>query len=114
MPPSSSSHSYLLRLPRGISTTQRSSSAMGPRVRVLARAQTRLGRDGHVGEVEVGPAAHAHGVVELDHPAAARALAAELVSVPAVEEGGGQSDDRDDRADEEPEPEARALAPAHE
>src|SRR4051794_26214302 len=94
------------RILPGFRGSQGSSGAAGPR---LGRPQTRLGHDGHVGEVEVGPAAHAHGVVELDHAAAVRALPAQLVGLPAIEEGAEQSQERDHGADEEPDPEVRAL-----
>ena len=71
----------------------------------------RLGLDRHVGELELGPAAGADRVVELDDPAAAGALAAQLVAVVAVQQRGEQPADRHDRRDQEPEEERRALDP---
>src|SRR3954452_2416433 len=49
--------------------------------------------DRDLGEVELGTAARAQRVVELDDLAAARALAAQLVAVVAVGDGGEQPGD---------------------
>src|ERR1700693_4812012 len=67
------------------------------------------GRDRHVGEVQLGPAAHAHGVVDLGHAPAVRAGAAELVVLEAVSDSGEQAEDRDDARDQEPQHEGAAL-----
>src|SRR5262245_6742044 len=62
-----------------------------------------------LGEIEVGPAAHAHGVVQLDELAAGGALAADLVALGAVEDRGHQADHRQHGADHEPDEEGRAF-----
>src|SRR4051794_19284777 len=54
----------------------------------LLRAGRRLGVDRHVGEVQLRAAARADRVVELHDLPAARALAAQLVALGAVERGG--------------------------
>ena len=51
-------------------------------------------------------------VVELDDPAAAGALAAQLLVVAAVEDRGQQPDERDQPRDQEPDEERAALDPA--
>src|SRR5215208_921997 len=51
----------------------------------------RLGLDRHLREGELGAAAGADGVVELDDPAAARTLPPQLVAVVAVQERGEQA-----------------------
>src|SRR5215218_2939958 len=79
------------------------------RASLSAHRGSRLGLDRHVWEVELGPAAGADGVVELDDPAAARALTAELVAVVAVQQRGEQAGERHDRRDQEPQHEGRAL-----
>src|SRR4051795_1058380 len=68
-----------------------------------------LGLDGDVGELELGAAARAERVVELDHLAAAGAAAARLVAVVAVQDGGQQAGEGQDRRDHEPQEERRAL-----
>src|SRR4051812_19389517 len=63
----------------------------------------RLDRD--LGELEIGAAAHAHRVVELDQLAAAGALAAHLVLLGAVRERHEQAEHRHHGADERPDEE---------
>jgi len=70
-----------------------------------------LGRDREVGELELGSAVHAHGVVELEHAAAARALATQLLVLVAVEHGRDQAEERDRPGDHEPHEERTALDP---
>src|SRR4029079_18607484 len=67
----------------------------------------RLNRD--LGEIEVGPAAHAHRVVEHDDLAAGRALTPDLVAVGAVEDRGHEPEHGQDCADREPDEERRAF-----
>src|SRR3954447_20468379 len=67
----------------------------------------RLDRD--VGEVEIGAAAHAHRVVQLDDLAAGRALAPHLVAVRPVEDRRQQPEHGQHEADHEPDEERRAL-----
>ena len=69
----------------------------------------RLGLDRDLGEVELGAAAHADRVVELDDLPAARALAADLVALEAVEDRREQPEERHDAGDQEPQDERRAL-----
>src|SRR5918995_4387725 len=71
----------------------------------------RLDRDGR--EVEIGPAPVADLIVQLEHLAAARALAPQLVALGPVEHGGEQPDPRQEPADEEPDEERRALELSH-
>src|SRR5688500_12530360 len=59
--------------------------------------------------LELGPAAGAEGVVELDHLPAAGALAPRLVDLQPVEDGDDHADHRHARADEEPDEERGAL-----
>src|SRR4051812_47670279 len=65
--------------------------------------------DGLARELQVGPAAHAHRVVELDDPAAGRALAAQLVALGPIQHRGDQPEDGDRGADQEPEDRRGAL-----
>src|SRR5690349_1265965 len=74
-----------------------------------ARGRYGLGLDGDVRELEVGPAAHAHGVVQLDDLAAGRALAPRLVTLGAIEDGADQPEHGQRGADQEPQEEGRAL-----
>src|SRR5581483_6086045 len=69
--------------------------------------------DRHLGKLELGPAPDAYRVVQLDDPAAARALPPELLVLPAVEDRGQQPDERHARRDQEPEDERAALDAAH-
>ena len=79
---------------RAVRVSSRSSaSRIQPRGVLRRRARPRrrcahrgLGGDRDVGELELVAAAHAHRVVELDDLAAARALAPQLLVVPAVED----------------------------
>src|SRR3954447_24241295 len=77
----------------------------------LSARSSRFRLDRELREVEIGPAAHAHRVVELDELAAVGALAAELVAVGAVQQGDEQPDHGHDRADDEPD-EERGTADA--
>src|SRR3954471_900342 len=69
----------------------------------------RLGRGFSPGVLELLAAARAERVVELDRAAAARALALGLLGVVAVQQRGGEAEERQDRRDEEPQDEGRAL-----
>src|SRR5688500_11686967 len=69
----------------------------------------RFGLDRDLGEVELGAAAGADRVMELDHPPATGALAAQLVAVVAVQQRREQPCDRHERRDREPEEERGAL-----
>src|SRR5947209_2169508 len=93
----------LARTRRGFECTGGGSSAGD------AAGQVRLGGNRHLGELLLGPAAGAHGVVELDHPPAPWALPAQLTVLPAVEDGGEQPEERDERRDEKPDEERAAL-----
>src|SRR6185437_10060553 len=73
------------------------------------RGQARLAGQRVFGELELLAAAHAHRVVEFDHLAALRALAAQFAVVPPVEDRAGQTDERHAERDQEPHEEARAL-----
>src|SRR5207302_1775081 len=75
--------------------------------------ERRLGRDRHVRELELGAAARAHGVVQLDDLSAPRTLAAELLGVPAIEDRGQQAEERDQTRDQEPDEERAAFDLAH-
>src|SRR4051794_7090551 len=68
---------------------------------------------GHVRELEVGPAAHAHGVVQLDQPPAGGALTAYLVALGAVQHRADEPDHRHRGADQEPQDERGPLDLAH-
>src|SRR3954447_21364141 len=70
--------------------------------RSLPARCSRFRLDRELGELEIGPAAHAHRIVELDDLAAGGALAAQFVAVVAVGEGEKQPDDGRDAADDEP------------
>src|SRR3712207_4649136 len=60
----------------------------------LSADGSRFGRYGDFGEVQLGPAAGAELVVELDDLAAVGALPAQLGALRAVEHGGEQAEDR--------------------
>ena len=79
-------------------------SSWGRARRLVAASRARYGRfrcDGDLGELELGPAAGAERVVQRDDLPAARALAAQLVAVGAVEHEREQPEDRQDRRDQE-------------
>src|SRR3954447_21330458 len=69
--------------------------------------------DPDLGEIEIGAAAHAHRVVELDDLAAGRALAADLVALGPVRERDQESEHRHDRADQRPDEERGPPDAAH-
>src|SRR3954468_7174413 len=96
---------------RIIAGTAPSGSRDGPRS-LTAPGGHGLGLDGPVRELEVGPAAHAHGVVQLDEVPARRALPAQLVALGAIEHGADQPEHRQRGADQEPQEERRPLDPA--
>src|SRR5215210_2891171 len=79
-----------------------------PRASLTAQCG-RFGLDHDLGEVQIGPAAVADRVVELEHLAAGGALAPQLVAVVAIEQRRQQPGDRDERRDQEPEHERGAL-----
>ena len=95
------------RVHRLSSLRKPSASAAG----ISGRARRGLARSqvARLREFELVAAAGAERVVELDHLAAARALALGLLGVVAIEQGGRQPDDRDDRADQEPDEERVPL-----
>src|SRR3954470_9348302 len=62
-----------------------------------------------LGELELGPAVRAHGVVQLDDLPAARALAPQLVAVVAVGDRRDQPEEGQDRGDHEPQEERRPF-----
>src|SRR5947199_7371734 len=62
-----------------------------------------------LGHFLIGPAAAADLVGERDDPPALVALAARLVALRPVAEGGDRPEDRDHRPDREPDPEGAAL-----
>src|SRR3954447_24718538 len=95
--------------PSALRHSMTASTALIMRASLSARCGRGLGLYGHVGELQLGPAAGAEGVVEHDYPPAAGALPAQLVTVGAVQHGGEQADHRQHRADEEPDEERRAL-----
>src|SRR2546430_1185714 len=70
-----------------------------------------LRRQGLGREVQVEPATHADLVVELEHLAAARALAAQLLPLEAVQHGRQQPEPGEQAGDQEPEEEGGALYP---
>src|SRR3954453_3484206 len=80
--------------------------------RGLAR-RLQLRRDGLAREVEVAPAALAHLVGDRHDRAALLAAAPQLPLLPAREDRRQQADDRQHRADDEPEEERAALDLAH-
>src|SRR5215208_8188695 len=80
----------------------------------LSCSCSRFGLDRDVGELELGPAARAQRVVQLHDPAAAGALAAQLVALAAVEDRRQQAEHGEKARDQEPEEERRALDPADE
>src|SRR5688572_15471207 len=75
----------------------------------LRHARFRHDRD--LGPLQLGPAAGADSVVQLDDLAAAGALAAQLVSLGAVQDGGDEPADRHQPGDQEPQQEGRPLRP---
>src|SRR3954454_20634260 len=75
----------------------------------LSARDGRFRGDRDLGELELGPAAGAQRVVELDDLPAAGALAPQLVAVVAVRERRDQPEDRQDRGDHEPQEERRPL-----
>src|SRR3954470_821213 len=96
---------------RIIAGTAPSGSRDGPRS-LTAPGGHGLGLDGPVRELEVGPAAHAHGVVQLDDVPARRALPAQLVALGAVQHRPDQAQHGQRGPDEEPQEERRPLDPA--
>src|SRR3954470_17820803 len=66
-----------------------------------------LGLYGRVRELQVGPAAHAHRVVQLDDVPAGRALAPQLVPLGAEEHGAEQAEHGQRGPDQEPQEERR-------
>ena len=61
-----------------------------------------LRRDRHVRKFELLAAFDAHGIVQLDDPAAPGALPPQLAVVPAIEDRGQQPEERHKRRDQEP------------
>src|SRR4051794_9474013 len=96
---------------RIIAGTAPSGSRDGPRS-LTAPGGRGLGLDGPVRELQVGPAAHAHGVVQLDDVPARRALPAQLVALGAIQHRPDQPEHGQRGADEEPQEERRPLDPA--
>src|SRR3954452_8405119 len=82
--------------------------------RAALRRRDRRQDLGLVGEVELGSAAGADGVVHHADVSAGRTAAARLVGVEPVEQRGGQADEREDARDHGPEEERAALQPADE
>src|SRR5215207_3357028 len=78
----------------------------------LSRRCGRFGLYRDLREVQLGPAADADRVVQLDDLAAAGALPAQLVALGAVQQRGEEPEHRQDAGDQEPDEEGRALEPA--
>src|SRR4051794_40375750 len=82
----------------------------GPEQRESATAWAqRLGRGFSPGVLELLAAARAERVVELDRATAARALALGFLGVVPGQQRSGEAEERQDRRDEEPQDEGRAL-----
>src|SRR5438067_2157820 len=64
-----------------------------------------LGRERHLGELELCSTPRANRVVELDDPATARTLLAQLPALKAVAQRRDQPQERDEPRDQEPHPE---------
>src|SRR3954469_21329593 len=79
---------------------------------LLGASRTALRLDRELGELELGPAAGAQRVVELDDLPAGRALAPQLVALVAIQQRGEDPDQREHGADHEPDRKPRALRPA--
>src|SRR5437764_2844244 len=85
-------------------------------MRRLARVSARRGRalerlwsERDLGEIELGPAARADGIVDLRDAPAVGALPTQLVALEAVQDGGQKAQHRDRAGDQEPKPEGAAL-----
>src|SRR3954454_21390438 len=111
--PSALSHSMMASTARIIGVSSSFREQRDEQGSLSAPERRRLRLHGHVRELQVGSAAHAHGVVELDEPAAPRALPAELVALGAVEDRADQPDDRHRGPDEEPQDRRGPLDLAH-